>query len=134
MAFDNLEGRVLMGVAVKKGEDDLVLIFSGEAPLVVAVEGDCCSHSYWHEVIGAASCYGGVITGTRQLNLPEPDQGGHECLQAYGYAVDTTLGSVRFVFRNESNGYYGGWANDVKGVRELDPSQYVAVETNDWTA
>lgn len=135
-AFQGIVGKELVGIAVEQGGDRLILAFMDGSYRCVAVEGDCCSHSYWHEILGAKGCYGGVVTTVRELEMSkvlDPEYGAmDEDIKAYGYAVDTTLGSVRFVFRNESNGYYGGWACDEDGDKTF--SDWTYVDSNDWTA
>ncbi len=50
-----------------------------------------------------------------EVDLPEswytshPGPKEEECLQKYGVNIQTTGGTGTIDFRNESNGYYGGW-------------------------
>jgi len=74
-------------------------------------EGDCCSHTYYHEVIGVPE--GNVLeVESADADLPvlpddDPDKD-DECVQQYGINIKTTKGVVTIVYRNSSNGYYGG--------------------------
>lgn len=88
------------------------------------VEGDCCSHSYFFDFHGVRNLLdNGPVLAFSEYDLQEGDLGFHECgnddcghedLQVYGYSLTTehpTWGLMTSVlsFRNESNGYYGGW-------------------------
>jgi hypothetical protein len=79
------------------------------------VEGDCCSHSYFYDFHGVRKLLdNGPVVKVGPIELAEPDQTGHECLQAYGFELVTESpkwGEQTSVlsFRNDSNGYYGGW-------------------------
>lgn len=134
--FAGVEGRVLTGVAISKdGETTLRLSFAEGDPHFVETDGDCCSESWWADVIGAASCYGGTVTQVRTLDLPEPqdDRSRQEEDQAYGYAIDTERGTVTLAFRNSSNGYYGGsaYATTDPCLSEL---RWTEIDSNSWAA
>lgn len=135
-ALDALEatvGKTLFAVAVSDdGESTLRLTFAAGETLHLVTGADCCSESWWADVIGAASCYGAAITGARALELPDPGEDGRsrqDVDEVYGYALDTTAGTVTLAFRNSSNGYYGGWAE-----QDLSPPDtgWAEVTTNDW--
>lgn len=82
------------------------------------VEGDCCSHSYLHDLIGLANLMAGPVTQVEAVSLGEADLScsccrNGECIEQYGYRIFTMhphWGECTTVlsFRNDSNGYYGG--------------------------
>lgn len=81
------------------------------------VEGDCCSYSYFHDFVGVAKLIdNGSVVSVETVELEEDeDVDGYET-QAYGFRIITVNlfwgeQSSVFSFRNESNGYYGGWMN-----------------------
>lgn len=132
--FVGIVGRVLTGVAVSKdGDTTLRLSFAEGEPHYVTTEGDCCSESWWADVIGAAGCYGGTVTAVRSLDLPEPNDNRtrQEVDSVYGYALDTDKGVVSLAFRNSSNGYYGGWADDTTSP---PATEWQEITTNEWRA
>lgn len=133
--FGPLVGRVLSGIAVSKdGETTLRLTGADGTAHYVVTEGDCCSESWWADVLGAASAYGGTVTDVRTLGLTDPGDDGRtrqEEDEVYGYAIDTTKGTVTLAFRNSSNGYYGGWA---MGLAECPIADWQEITTNDWRA
>lgn len=80
------------------------------------VEGDCCSMSYFHDFYGVAHLLkNGPVKSVKEITLDCDVEGEYgELRQFYGYELVTThpvWGDVTSVlsFRNESNGYYGGW-------------------------
>lgn len=88
--------------------------------VVFTVEGDCCSSSYFHDFIGLDKVKNnGPVVSAKEVNLLDSDprckEEGHEdCLRCYGFEIvteDPKFGEVTtvFSFRNDSNGYYGGW-------------------------
>src|SRR3970282_1185089 len=113
--FQNLEGKVLHSLAVSKNRQrDLRLSLGGGEDKYVATEGDCCSESWWADIIGAVSATPGVIISIEKIDMPVPDDNRtrQQYDSAYGYKIFTDLGVIDLVFRNSSNGYYGGWAYD----------------------
>jgi hypothetical protein len=81
------------------------------------VEGECCSHS-WIEHVDL-ELVGGEVFEVVQNELPPTWYAAHpgppeaECLTLYGVTIRTAKGTGTIDFRNESNGYYGGWIEPV---------------------
>lgn len=87
---------------------------------VFAVEGDCCSYSYFHDFIGVANLLvGNPVVSAKSIELSEEDskvkvnRNDYDDVAYYGYEIvteDPMFGEVTsvFSFRNSSNGYYGG--------------------------
>jgi hypothetical protein len=98
------------------------MIGSPEPVIAYAVEGDCCSHSYFHDFIGVEKLLtNGAIRSTRALPTTEFESPS-DVTRCYGYELVTRhplWGEMTSVlsFRNESNGYYGG------NLVRVDPAQ-----------
>lgn len=86
------------------------------------VDGDCCSHSYFHDLIGFDKLLSGPVAAVNEVELTDDDA---ECVlckrdgysgdvvAVYGYQIvveHPQWGEVTCAlsFRNDSNGYYGG--------------------------
>lgn len=96
----------------------ILQIFSNPEYLIYEAEGDCCSTSWFESIsnpeylIGAL---GNQILGVEYKN--EVELGDHDkqrddlenCISVYGYTLKTQHGYSDIEFRNESNGYYGGY-------------------------
>ena len=96
--------------------------------LTYEVEGDCCSHSFFHDFIGVKKLLDGnpIISAKEIYDSPvEPTQEEldyADVLQCYGVELVTDspdFGEVTsvFSFRNDSNGYYGGWIDRCSAER-----------------
>lgn len=87
-------------------------------------EGDCCSYS-WMEYLDLVDFPAKVLSGPYDSEPVENPAGEseeeHECKQFYATMIDTDKGTIRIEFRNESNGYYGGWINWM--YEEADPNE-----------
>lgn len=77
-------------------------------------EGDCCSSS-WIESIDAPMALNGKVLSIEDIAMPSlgdigttkhPDV---ESVSYYGLKVTTVKGVAVLDYRNDSNGYYGGW-------------------------
>ncbi len=91
------------------------------------VEGDCCSGSYFYDFTGVNKLLGYIVKSIEEIDIEDngQDHEGHESLSFYGYRFiteDPEFGEVSSVmsFRNDSNGYYGGWLDKVSN-REVAP-------------
>lgn len=82
------------------------------------VDGDCCSYSYFYDFHGVKKLLlGNPVISAREIELSEPtdeDARKDDVVAAYGFEIvteDPKYGEVTsvFSFRNDSNGYYGGW-------------------------
>lgn len=125
--------------AILMSEDEL--IFQTDRGLVgYRVEGACCSHSYFYDFHGVRNLLeNGPVVAFESVDLapgdpgyhgdsspgwdygskcPECGKSDHDSLAVYGYRITTehpTWGPVTsvFSFRNDSNGYYGGWMEPI---------------------
>lgn len=104
-------------VAVEISGDELRLTTS-DGTVRYGVEGDCCSSSYFYDIHGVEKLLnGGPVLEMNSIPLDEPDDEDArrgEVVRAYGYEIVSDhpeFGEVTtaFSFRNDSNGYYGGW-------------------------
>lgn len=96
---------------------------------VFTVSGDCCSVSYFYDFTGVDKLLGRKVKKIETVDLDTKGKHteGHDSLQCYGYrfvSEDPQFGEVSSVmsFRNDSNGYYGGYIDDGKeSVGEVLP-------------
>lgn len=112
-----LEGRVVWRVRKTPDGDRLLVDLVGGTTLRYEAEGDCCSQS-WVEHIEAPPDLGqgALVTGVDESSGAEP-YGSHHCdrdcehdvLEVYNTTIHTTRGDIVVEYRNDSNGYYGGW-------------------------
>jgi len=128
--MEKLIGRKINHLFVSSGENFLKLD-TDKGEMIVEAEGDCCSESWFADIINASLIFGKEITSVEEEDLPQPsdNRGRQESDAAYGIVIKTTGGQCNIVFRNSSNGYYGGWANFL----DMSWESYVNNQYNDQT-
>lgn len=106
---------------------------TNEGNFVYTVFGDCCSSSFFYDFYGVKNLLeAGVVKEVKEVELHPtdlfviPDKG--DCTAVYGFSITVEPKeydyygdrTAVFSFRNESNGYYGGWIKK-KEDREVLP-------------
>jgi hypothetical protein len=112
-----LVGRTITSIAMN---DEYLRFDTDQGTLTFTVEGDCCSHSYFHDFMGVEKLLknGPVISiAAVSLDVEVAEDRSDDYIAAYGFEVvieDPVFGPVTavFSFRNASNGYYGGWMEE----------------------
>lgn len=110
MKLDVLLGRTVRQILIEPGEERMRWLCEDGDTLDFIADGDCCSETWFADLIGVESLIGRPITLAEHVDLPEPADGRtrQEYDQAYGFRVCTAKGCCDVVYRNSSNGYYGG--------------------------
>jgi len=125
---EELRGRTVISATY----NDYMLAFETDAgAMAFSVEGDCCSESWWHRFDGVNNLIGATVLAffeADQSDIDENDgRGRQETESIYAIGIITDKGTSRIVFRNSSNGYYGGW------IKKTDISTTaVRPLTDDW--
>ena len=95
----------------KDGEEEILFVGATNAYHYQAI-GDCCSESWFADVIGLDALLAGPVLIVRTIEMPDYNvsdgRGRQQEDQAYGVELVTTGGVCTIVYRNSSNGYYGG--------------------------
>lgn len=132
--LDKLIGKKISGIAVN--DDQSILVFNTDAG-DVAYEGygDCCSETWFADIVGIQSLIGATVASVEDIELdPSPAQDSR-CRQEedafYGMKLVTDKGHADIIYRNSSNGYYGGSADLMSKIP--DSSSFVKI-TDDWQA
>lgn len=130
--FTPLVGEIVRELFVSTNYKELVFytftgLFKFEA------QGDCCSKSWFSDIYGFVPQ--SKIISIKDCHHPRTDvydgrQLG-EVDKAYGIIAETNNGDIEFVFRNSSNGYYGGWLEYISGDYDFNPFNYINI-TSDW--
>lgn len=105
-------GKTILSVWMD-GNDEL--LFETDAGVVAyMLDGDCCSVSYFADLCGVAALIGGKVAKLEPMEVTSPylertlADTRDESVQPYGYKITTDKGQCDVIFRNASNGYYGG--------------------------
>lgn len=95
------------------GEDAIRFEIEGNRHNDFWCEGDCCSESWISDLIGVENIIGAVVSHVECKELPDYNckdgRGRQEEDEVYGFTFKTDKGDFDLIFRNSSNGYYGGW-------------------------
>lgn len=127
MDFDDIIGKQVESVALDASADRIAFKFQDGFERSYGVEGDCCSRS-WIEhlempddvkgaVIQSVDDSDGVPWDNHECVSDEHDDNyrvtkegcGHESLAVYNTRFRTNKGDIVLEYRNDSNGYYGGY-------------------------
>lgn len=123
---DAIVGKTITGILFSEA---YLTLETTEGDINLVVIGDCCSNSYFFDFYGVKNLLRSKVIRFESVSLSPGDVGYHEetydvskvedtCIgnfvQVYGYRFITEhplFGELTSVlsFRNESNGYYGGW-------------------------
>lgn len=117
---DKLIGRKIKSLKLSSGESYL-LFDTDEDQILWEAEGDCCSESWFADIINFAALIDGTVISVEDIDLPDAfvqkASEDNRCRQLhdnfYGIRIATDLGICDIVYRNSSNGYYGGWYSEV---------------------
>jgi hypothetical protein len=108
----NLVGKVIERVFMN---DEYLVFETDEGRFAFTVEGDCCSHSYFYDFHGVKKLLeNGPVISVKEVDLGEDEKNDYDVTRCYGFQIFTESDmwgeqTSVFSFRNDSNGYYGGW-------------------------
>jgi hypothetical protein len=130
-----LLGKEVVSLSVSK--DQSVLSFeTKDGRVAFSAYGDCCSESWFADINGVHSLLNATVRSIEEMPLTDYNVEDGRCRQesdsAYGYKIHTNKGSASVIFRNSSNGYYGGWLESIKD--DLPQGDMVPITEDDWRA
>lgn len=121
--------------------DQSTLYLDGRGGLVpcahwkIETEADCCSETWFADVLNPEALSYAYIIGVEILDLPNPEDSRtrQESDSAYGFTLKTNKGVCTIIYRNSSNGYYCGDIRAVSYVEAPLPAELTHI-TTDWSA
>ena len=133
----------LIGKKIEKiyiNDSQSVLFFKTSFGLIAfEVDGDCCSESWFADIIGVDNLINCTILKVEEIQsceLSDYDKDDGRCRQeedeVYSYKITSNKGHSDIIFRNSSNGYYGGSINNGELISEL-PDNVKEIK-KDWMA
>lgn len=131
-AANALIGKKVNSLLVSKGEEYLVFE-TDHGDVVWGTDADCCSETWFADILGVNALLGATVADVEIMeNVPEVEDG--RCRQEsdsfYGMKIKTDRGIVDVIYRNSSNGYYGGNAR----LENERPKVELRPINDDWQA
>lgn len=131
--MSSLVGKTIKQVYISRGEDFLVVLHD-EGHSLYETYGDCCSETWIADLVGVQNLLGHKVLHVEDVAMEDVEDGRtrQEYDQFFGIKIATTGGYVDIIYRNSSNGYYGGDLSEVRD-RGFDLSEMVEI-TEDFSA
>lgn len=137
-----LQGKVVESVWISDNQQDIKFVTDGGS-LMYATDADCCSETWFSDIYGLDALIGHMILEVNTITLPkynaEDGRSRQEYDAVYGLKIRTLAGYTDIVFRNSSNGSYGGHAEYINPSDLPYPSYEISanwcqITGNDWSA
>lgn len=136
--MESLVGKTVDNVLIGDDGEYIVFVLTDGTQQAFLAEGDCCSHSWiestWgldnlllHEVLDVVEVEMGDLldifgADNAVVKKSDPEYVG-DVVQLYKITLVTHSGDFDIEFRNDSNGYYGGWLAPINGnAADIDAS------------
>jgi len=131
--LNSLIGKTVTNLFVGVGENDLYFV-TKEYIYRLPTYGDCCSETWFSDVTGFNALIGSPVISIEEKDLPQEEDGRtrQECDQFMGFTIKTEKGHSDVLYRNSSNGCYGGSADDLREVVQVPESAKEIMD--DWSA
>ena len=128
--WEKIIGKKILKFIVNEDKEHFLINFIDGTIVSYAVFGDCCSYSWIEHVTIPDDINGAEILEVKEPEMPpydnhecKPNTGedaygnecGHDHLQFYHVAFETSKGTIILEYRNNSNGYYGGYLEEIRG-------------------
>lgn len=135
--IDGFYGEVVTGIFLNKVKDEEMLYLATDrgGGFLFEFFAECCSETWVADIIGVDNLVNKVgqfireVTTAEGISMPDPCDGRsrQESDEVFGLRFRTSQGTCEIIFRNSSNGYYGGsysfkkldTALDVTGWKEI---------------
>lgn len=111
-AIEALNGRTIYSVWVEKNRQHFLKFCTDDGDVYFYAAGDCCSESWFADITGGDALQGAVVLNAYYIDMPQEEyspRSRQDIDIIYGFVIETAKGRCTVVFRNSSNGYYGGW-------------------------
>ena len=129
----SLIGHTISRVEVAKGEQYIRFTTSIGEMICLKADGDCCSETWFAEFHHPRDLIGRTVVDVTNIDIPGVVDGHtrQEFDSFYGIEIRTDECVSRIVYRNSSNGYYGGdWHYTL-----MPEADWIDISNvSDWTA
>lgn len=132
--FNKLLGAQIVNLAVERTYQYGLRFVTLQGDKYIGVESDCCSETWFADIIGVKNLLDEVVSGVEELGVSaaKDDRSRQDFDKCYGVRLKTRKGDCDIIYRNSSNGYYGGEAVDMTHGKGLTIDWELI--TDDWQA
>lgn len=125
--MNELTNKIVRKIELDLNNQHYLKFTTNEGELIYRTEGDCCSETWFADIVGINSLLNSKINKVEKIKTEQVKDSDAEygqwsikgynlndgrCRQdydqIYGYKIHTNKGITDIIFRNSSNGYYGG--------------------------
>jgi uncharacterized protein (TIGR02996 family) len=130
--LEKILDKTIYQINLMGSQDYLELIMEDGSKEYIAAYGDCCSDSWFYRIDNPQNIIGSPIIAFLEATIEdiniEDGLGRQDEDKAYAISIMTMKGICRIVYRNSSNGYYGGW---VQMSEAPETTERLAIDS-DW--
>lgn len=128
-----LIGLKVLRIFVNEGEDQLLFV-TDKGNICYTTYSECCSETWFADIIGTDNLIWSIVKDVEMMDLPEIKDGRtrQDEDSFYGVKIKTQAGLTDIIYRNSSNGYYGGYLE--KAVLNAKILPDMKEITDDWSA
>jgi len=114
MKLEKLVGKTVTKILMAPGENYMQFVCANGDRLMFTTDADCCSETWFADIVGVEALLCSLVVSAEEVEVPplgDDDRDarsrqGYDSL--YGFNIKTAKGQCDVVYRNSSNGYYGG--------------------------
>jgi hypothetical protein len=108
--MNELIRKTITGLRINDDQSLLAFVHPDGTITSYATEGDCCSETWFADITGVHYLLGCTVKEVEFVDLPNIEDGRtrQDSDEFYGVNLTTDKGHTNIVYRNSSNGYYGG--------------------------
>ena len=146
-----LIGKTVTKIGVSQDQSVIMFVQDDATSTAFQASGDCCSESWFADITfqnhWGTSGLPLVVNEVSEIEVPDfvlkmiekDGRTRQDYDQVYGYKLVTNKGTCEIIYRNSSNGYYGGDCNVMKpeeckwDKKSLEEAVWEYIE-DDWMA
>jgi hypothetical protein len=109
-----MAGKTIQEIRLSEDETSLGFAFTDGSAVRWDTDADCCSETWFADIVGVEALIGRTIQRIETIDMPaagydaKDGRGRQDEDEVYGLKIATERGLCDIVYRNSSNGYYGG--------------------------
>lgn len=138
VSLNDMIGSTVTELYVGNSEGTLLFKTADDKWFCWNVVGDCCSDSWFADIVGFDALIKKEILSVEEVpcvSMEDDGRSRQDSDLAYSYKLTTKAGYVDIIFRNSSNGYYGGWMEVSKEDEFLEKTlMFYTRILDDWQA